>query len=151
VGFFGERQIDGIGVPELREWWNQEVLAAERRSVRTGRAYLDVLSAVFGYACDLELLERNPVPAFRETLRRRSGTKGARAGTDPGRKVRPIERPDELAAMVREAEAEGLVAQAFVLLSTPQRYVTECVFSVITKTQPLFPILIKLLKNTGTI
>ena len=116
VGFFGERQIDEIGVPELRAWWNQEVLAAERRSVRTGRAYLDVLSAVFGYACDLELLERNPVPAFRETLRRRSGTKGARAGTDPGRKVRPIERPDELAAVVREAEAEGLVAQAFVLL-----------------------------------
>jgi integrase len=116
VSFFGDRPINEIGVPELRSWWNQEVVAVKKRSVRTGRAYLDVLSSVLGYACDLGLLERNPIPGFRETLRRRSGTKGARAASSPSKKVCPIERSDELAAVIREAKAEGLIAQAFVLL-----------------------------------
>ena len=48
-------------MPLLREWWNLEVTLAGR-SVRTGRAYLDVLSNVLGYAVDLEEIETNPVP-----------------------------------------------------------------------------------------
>ena len=116
VGFFGTQRLDAIGVPELRAWWNQEVIAAPRRTTRTGRAYLDVLSAVLGYACDLELLERNPVPAFRETLRRRAGTKRAREESQGGRAVRPIERPEELEALVESAREEGSVSYVLVLL-----------------------------------
>ena len=107
---------DEIGVPDLRAWWNQEVLAAKGRSTRTGRAYLDVLSSVLGYACDLELIERNPVPAFRETLRRRSGTKGARQEAAAGRAVKPIEEPEDIEALVFAVREEGLTAAALVLL-----------------------------------
>ena len=71
---------------------------------------------MLGYACDLELIERNPVPAFRETLRRRAGTKRARQEATTGRAVRPIERPEDLAALVREAQAEGPVPAVLVLL-----------------------------------
>lgn len=116
LGFFGERRLDEIGVAELRSWWNDRVLAVNGRSTRTGRAYLDVLSSVLGYACDLELLERNPVPAFRETLRRRAGTKRARQEATSGRSVRPIERPEDLAALVAEARGEGPASAALVLL-----------------------------------
>jgi integrase len=106
-----------VGRPrEIRDWWNAEVVAAKGRSTRTGRAYLDVLSSVLGYACDLELLERNPVPAFRETLRRRSGTKGARHAAAPGRSVKPIERPEEIESLVQAAVDEGLVSYALVSL-----------------------------------
>jgi integrase len=106
-----------VGRPrEIRDWWNAEVVAAKGRSTRTGRAYLDVLSSVLGYACDLELLERNPVPAFRETLRRRSGTKGARKAAAPGRSVKPIERPEEIESLVQAAVDEGLVSYALVSL-----------------------------------
>jgi integrase len=116
LGFFGAQRLDAIGVPELRAWWNQEVVAATRRTTRTGRAYLDVLSAVLGYACDLELLERNPVPAFRETLRRRAGTKRARQESQGGRAVRPIKRPEELAALVKSALEEDSISYVLVLL-----------------------------------
>ena len=37
-GFFDAQRLDAIGVPELRAWWNQEVIAAPRRTTRTGRA-----------------------------------------------------------------------------------------------------------------
>lgn len=84
LGLFGEGRLDEVGVPGLRGWWNQEVLGAKRRSLRTGRAHLDALSAVLGYACDLELPERNPVPTFRETLRRRSGTTRTCASASAG-------------------------------------------------------------------
>jgi integrase len=116
VGFFGTQRLDAIGVPELRAWWNQEVIAASGRTTRTGRAYLDVLSAVLGYACDLEILERNPVPAFRETLRRRAGTKKAREESQGGRAVHPIERPEDLEALVKAARAEDSVSYVLVLL-----------------------------------
>ena len=115
AGHFGDRRLDEIGLRELRVWWNQEVLAVKGRSTQTGRAYLDVLSSVLGYACDLELIERNPVQAFRETLRRRSGTKGARQAAS-GHAVKPIERPGEIGSLVAAASEEGLVAQTLVLL-----------------------------------
>ncbi len=83
IGFFGRRKLDDISPPQLREWWNQEVTRASR-STRTGRAYLDVLSSVLAYAVDLDILEVNPVPQFRETLRRRAKTQRARAETEAG-------------------------------------------------------------------
>ncbi len=112
---FGHLRLDEIGVPHLRLWWNEHVVGA-KRSTKTGRIYLDVVASILGYACVLELLERNPVPAFRETLRRRSGTKRAREEASSERRVRPIERPKEIEALVREARAEGLVPTALVLL-----------------------------------
>jgi len=112
---FGGLRLDEIGVPQLRLWWNEQVVAASR-STKTGRIYLDVIASVLSYACVLELLERSPVPAFRETLRRRSGTKRAREEASSGHKVRPIERPEEIDALVREAGVEGLVPNALVLL-----------------------------------
>jgi len=115
VGFFGARRLDEIGVPDLRAWWNQEVTSA-KRSVRTGRCYLNVLSSVLGYACDLELIERSPVPAFRETLRRRSRTKQARADAVGGSNVKPIERAGEIAALLEAAEEEGRRPHMLVLL-----------------------------------
>ena len=112
---FGGLRLDEIGVRQLRLWWNEQVVAASR-STKTGRIYLDVIASVLNYACVLELLERSPVPAFRETLRRRSGTKRAREEASSEHKVRPIERPDEVDALLGEADAEGLVPNVLVLL-----------------------------------
>jgi integrase len=69
-----------------------------------------------GYACDLEMLERNPVPAFRETLRRRAGTKRAREESQAGRTVRPIERTEDLEALLESARVEGAFPYVLVLL-----------------------------------
>ena len=123
VSYFSTYRLDEIGAPLIRSWWNGLALAprahgktTKPRSQKTMRAYLDVVSSVLGYACDLELIEKNPVPAFRESLRRRSGTKGARQRAAAGRAVKPIERPDEIDALVHEAGVEGLVPNALVLL-----------------------------------
>jgi integrase len=115
LGFFGQRKLNDIFPALLREWWNQEVIVAGR-STRTGRAYLDVLSSVLAYAIDLEIIETNPVPSFRETLRRRSNTKRGRAEAVSGRHVRPIERSEEITRLIEAAREEGLAAQALVLL-----------------------------------
>ncbi len=112
---FGDLRLDEIGVPQLRLWWNEHVVAA-KRSTKTGRIYLDVVASILSYACVLEILERSPVPAFRETLRRRAGSKRAREEASSERRVRPIERAEEIEALVREACAEGLVAHVLVLL-----------------------------------
>ena len=46
---------------------------------QTGRNYLDALSSVFNLAVDYEILEANPVDAFRAVLRRRGRTQRGRA------------------------------------------------------------------------
>ena len=115
LGYFGQRKLDNIYPALLREWWNQEVLRAGR-STRTGRAYLDVLSSVLAYAIDLEILETNPVPAFRETLRRRSNTKRGRSESETGRHVRPIETAEEIGRLLKASQEEGLPAHVLVLL-----------------------------------
>jgi integrase len=96
-------RLDAISLPMLREWW-EEAVKARTLAPRTGRAYLDVLAAIYEYAKELELVEESPVPRFRETLRRRSRTKAGRTETDPRR---PIESADELARLAAAAEAEG--------------------------------------------
>ena len=123
VSHFSAYRLDEIGAPMIRLWWNGLATApradgktTKPRSEKTKRAYLDVVSSVLGYACDLELIERNPVPAFRESLRRRSGTKGARQEAAAGRAVKPIEKPEDIEALVAAAGEEGLTAAALVLL-----------------------------------
>ena len=113
IGFFGNHCLDEITVPLLREWWNREVTLAGR-SVRTGRAYLDVLSNVLGYAVDLEEIETNPVPAFREHVRRRQRTQRGRAQAETN--IRPIEDPWGCEALLEATIPEGPEAFVYVLL-----------------------------------
>jgi integrase len=113
LGYFGGDRLDGITVPRLREWWNREVILAER-SVRTGRAYLDVLSNVLGYVVELEVIEANPVPAFRQHVRRRQRTQRARS--DAETRIRPIESPWDCEALLEATLPEGPEAFVYVLL-----------------------------------
>jgi len=97
TAYFGQLELDEIGRANLVEWWTAEI-EAEGLSPKTGKNRLDALSAVLGYAIDLELIETNPVDAFRATLRRRNRTKKGRAESVGGAKVRPIEAPEEMLA-----------------------------------------------------
>jgi integrase len=116
LAFFRDRPLDEIDAPLIREWWNQEILGSSSRAERTGRAYLDVLSSVLGYAQDLGVLEANPVPAFRETLRRRARSKKGRAEAQSGRHVSPIEGATAILELLKGAREEGLTPFVFVLL-----------------------------------
>jgi integrase len=113
MGAFADWKLDEITVPRLREWWNREVVQAGR-SVRTGRAYLDVLSNILGYAVELELIESSPVPAFRQHVRRRQRTQRGRAQAE--RNVRPIEEPKEYERLLEATVPEGPEALVYVLL-----------------------------------
>lgn len=104
TGHFGTLRIAEISRRDLVDWWHATI---EKRglSPKTGKNRLDALAAVLGYAVDLELIEANPVDAFRAVLRRRNRTKRGRAESEPAAKIRPIEGLDELAAF-GEASAE---------------------------------------------
>ncbi len=115
LGFFGDFALDAIDPPQIRAWWIEEVERAGR-SAKTGRCYLDVLSAVLGFAADLGLIERNPVPLFRETLRRRSRTQQGRAARNASARITPIEDPRDLRRLVEAAHVEGPAASVLVLL-----------------------------------
>ena len=106
LGHLGELTLDAITPPVLREWW-AKAITTHGLSTKTGRAYVDVLSSVLGYARDLGLVTEDPIPAFREQLRRRSRTQKARAEAEAGRTVRPIETPRGLAKHVEAAEKEA--------------------------------------------
>jgi len=110
----GDTQLDEITPARLREWWAQEIQG--KRAASTGRHYINVLASVIDYARDLGLLDATPIPEFREQLRRRSRTKGGRAEAAAGAKVSPIERPEELGALLAAARAEGLPPQVLVTL-----------------------------------
>ncbi len=115
LGFFRDLTLDAIDAPLLRKWWGAEI-QGRGLSTKTGRSYVDVLAAVFGYALDLGLIQDTPVPAFRAMLRRHTRTKQGRAETQPGRSVHPIEEPGDLHRLVAAARDEGPVAHVFVLL-----------------------------------
>jgi len=104
--YFGDYRLDDIRRATLLDWWTAEV---EQRgiSVRTGETYVAALAAVLGYAEDRELIAVNPLDAFRATLRRRNRTQRGRAAGQPSAHVRPIERPEELAAFVLASTAKG--------------------------------------------
>jgi len=115
IEFFRDQRLDEIDAPLIRGFWNKEIQGRDL-TTKTGRAYLDVLTGVLGYAQDLAIIEGNPVPIFRESLRRRSRTQKARAEAEAGRHVRPIEDPEELKRMIEAAQSEGEPAHVLVLL-----------------------------------
>jgi len=103
---FGARRLDEVTRASLLEWWHVEV-EARGRSERTGLTYLSALSAVFGYAVDLELVASNPVDALRGTLRRRRRSKQGRAEAERER-IHPLETPEELRAFTGASRAAYL-------------------------------------------
>ena len=115
--FFGDRPLDAISVPLLREWWNAEIIG-RGLSEGTGRRYLDVISCILAYAKVFNLVpeDQDPVTLFRQTLRRHNRTKRGRVEAQPDRNIHPIEDPADLAMLVAAAGSEGPVPLAFVLL-----------------------------------
>ena len=113
--YFGTTRIDEIRRPTLLEWWHVEV-EAKGRSPKTGRNRLDALSAVLGYAVDLELMEVNPVDVFRSTLRRRNRSKRGRVEAEAGRTITPVEPVAALHRLVDAAPKLSPKAGVFVLL-----------------------------------
>ena len=73
-----------------------------------------MLSNVLGYAVDLEKIETNPVPAFREHVRRCQRTQRGRAQAQS--KIRPIEGPWDCEALLAATLPEGPEAFVYVLL-----------------------------------
>jgi len=106
LGYFGDTRLEAITSPALREWWGREI---QRRgfTLRTGRGYVDVLSAVLGFARDLWPTLPDPIPAFRATIRRRSRTQKARAEAEAGAMIHPIESAAGLRKLVEATEAEA--------------------------------------------
>ncbi len=62
------------------------------------------------------MIERNPVPLFRETLRRRSRTQQGRAERNASARITPIEDPRDLRRLIEASQAEGPEAHVLVLL-----------------------------------
>lgn len=124
---FGAHRMDEITPAMLRAWWGEEIEASiemqrgsevttrPRRSLQTGRHYLNVLQAVYGYAIDLGLVESSPVPAFRQILRRHARTKQGRSAAESARHVRPLSL-EACGALVPAARAESLQDLVLVLL-----------------------------------
>ena len=114
IEHFGAWPLDEITPAALREWWGLYVANSEERGPKTGREYINALSAVFGYAIDLGLMERSPIPDFRAQLRRRSRTKQARAGK--ASKIHPITDPAALGRLLEAARERSLRSYVAVLL-----------------------------------
>ena len=113
--FFGDYRLDEILTDTLTVFWNRAVIGRERK-VKTGRNYLDVVSGVLGYAHELKLLSENPIPSYRQILRRKLRTKKGRSQSNVSRDIRPIEIPADLHTLVEAAQTEGTRAHLMVLL-----------------------------------
>jgi integrase len=114
IEHFGAWPLGEITPAALREWWSIYVANSDERGPKTGREYVNALSAVFGYAIDLGLIERSPIPDFRAQLRRRSRTKQARAGR--ASKINPITDPTALGRLLEAARERSLRSYVAVLL-----------------------------------
>lgn len=110
LGAFGPVKLDAIGRRQLREWWASYVESAGV-APKTGRNWLDVISAIYAYAIDLEKVESNPVDALRGILRRLGHSKGGRALADPSRNIRPFETADEIARLLGASAARPWIAE----------------------------------------
>lgn len=106
TAYFGGLRLDQIGRRELTEWWGHEI-DGKGRSRKTGKNYLDALSAVFAYAEDLEIISENPTHTLRRTLARRRSSRQGRAETDPGANIKPLEPAEVVAFFAKSAEAGG--------------------------------------------
>ncbi len=111
----GALRLDEISAVRLREWWNDEI-TAKGRSTKTGRNFLDAVAGVLAYAVELELLDTNPVDAFRTVLRRKTRTQKGRAESDAESNISPIEHGDELRRLIDAAATEGDRAHLLVVL-----------------------------------
>ena len=111
---FGEVRITDIGKARLVEWWQKKQAAG--LAEKTRRNHLDALSAVFWFGYDREIVDSNPVEAFRKARRRGRGKK-RRAAQDASRNIRAIEDPEEMDALLKEAERAGGNTQLVVLLA----------------------------------
>ena len=111
----GRMRLDQIGKRELLDWW-QRVVVGRKRSVATGRKYLDSVSCVFGLAVDADLIDANPADAFRAILRRRSRTARGRAEADASAKIHPIEKGEHVAGLVEASAKVGGKAHMLDLL-----------------------------------
>ncbi len=98
----GPFRLNEISRKTLLEWWTHSI-EGQDLSFKTGKNYLDAISAVLNYARDLEIIERNPADDLRATLRRRSRTQKGRSARDS--KIHPIEEPAELQAFLEASEA----------------------------------------------
>jgi integrase len=104
VAYFGERRVDEVSRGDLIEWWETEI-EGRGRAVNTGLNYLNSLAGVFGLAEDLDHIERNPVAAFRRTLKRKRLTKRGRLEAQERDQRHPIESADALRAFLAASEA----------------------------------------------
>ena len=104
VAYFGQRRVDEITRGDLLTWWETEI-EGRGRSTNTGLNYLNALAGVFGLAEDLDHVERNPVAAFRRTLKRRRLTKRGRQEAQERDQRHPIESVEALRAFVEASEA----------------------------------------------
>jgi integrase len=104
VAYFGERRVDEISRGDLLTWWESEV-EGRGRATNTGLNYLNALAGVFGLAEDLDHIERNPVSAFRRTLKRKRLTKRGRLEAQESDKRHPIESAEALCAFLEASEA----------------------------------------------
>jgi integrase len=98
--------LDEIGWRHLTEWWAREI-EARGRSQKTGKNYLDALSAVFRYAEELELVEDNPTDRQRRSMSRRRGSKRGRAESDPAAHIHLLEAGALKTFTKKSAEAGG--------------------------------------------
>lgn len=101
--YFADFAVSEITAEALFDWWAKEI-EARGLSPKTGRNELDALAGVLRYAAIRGKIKRSPVPDFRELLKHRFRTKRGRASVRP--EVRPIRRPDHVAALIRQAEEE---------------------------------------------
>jgi integrase len=92
----------------LREWWTAEVM-------KTGRNLFDILSSVLRYVEELDLIQTNPVYAFRKVIGRRRTQKG-RVEADAGKDIRPVEDPEDLERLIDSARESGLEVLVYALL-----------------------------------
>lgn len=106
TAYFGALCVDAVRRATLLDWWQSEI-EGTGRAPKTGRNHLDALAAVFAVAVDREILEANPVDAFRVILRRRNRTARGRAASEPGKHVQPIEDPTDVDAFVEASRHEG--------------------------------------------
>lgn len=68
----GHLRLDEITRKRLLEWWTYEVINAGL-SPKTGRNYLDAISAVPSYGRDLEIIDANPADDLRSPDRADNG------------------------------------------------------------------------------
>lgn len=100
----GHSEVCAITRRDLEERFWQTFVVAAGRTRATGLNYLNIISDVLGLAIDRDLLDANPVDAFRGTLRRRTRGKGARTAAQADTR-HPIERVEDLAAFVAASAA----------------------------------------------